>query len=159
MTRTFVIAGGGLAGAKAAEAGREEGFDGRVVLLAEEDERPSERPPLSKEYLRGESEREALHVHPAAFYDEHAIELRTGTRAEALDLRGQEVELAGGERLGFDRLLLATGAEPRSIPVPGAEKEGVHLLRTVGDSERLRTALRDGARVGAIGAGWSGRRA
>ena len=97
----FVIVGAGLAGAKAAETLREEGYDGRVVLLGAEDERPYERPPLSKEYLRGEAERAAAYVHDAGFYAEHDIELRTGTAVTALDAGTGELELAGGERLSL----------------------------------------------------------
>ena len=112
-TRSHVIVGAGLAGAKAAEALREEGFDGPIVLVGTEPERPYERPPLSKDYLRGESEREKAYVHPAGFYEEHGIELRTGTTVERIDTGERAVELEDGERLAYDRLLLATGAEPR----------------------------------------------
>ena len=115
MPETFVIVGAGLAGAKAAEALREEGFDGRIVLIGEEAERPYERPPLSKDYLRGEAARDAGLRAREGFYAEHDIELRTGTRSTALDAGAREVVLAGGERLGYDRLLLATGAEPRRL--------------------------------------------
>src|SRR5436190_23076091 len=154
---TFVIVGASLAGAKAAETLREEGFEGRIVLIGEDPERPYERPPLSKDYLRGDSGRDAIWVHDdAAIYEEREIELRTGTRVEALALDASEVELAGGERIGFDKLLLATGAAPRPLPVPGAELEGVHLLRTVGDSDRLRQAFATAGRLVVIGAGWIG---
>src|SRR3954454_12796890 len=118
--QTHVIIGAALAGAKAAEALREEGFDGRVVLVGEEDERPYERPPLSKDYLRGESEREKAYVQPEGFYEEHDIELRAGVRAERIDTGASTVALAGGEELRCDRLLIATGAEPRRLDVPGA---------------------------------------
>ena len=110
---TFVVVGGGLAGAKAAEALRDGGFDGRVVLVGDEAERPYERPPLSKEYLRGEAPREKARVHEEGFYESHDIELRTGTTVTALDTSASEVELDGGERLRYDRLLLATGAPSR----------------------------------------------
>src|SRR3954464_11278446 len=118
--QTHVIIGAALAGAKAAEALREEGFDGRVVLVGEEDERPYERPPLSKDYLRGESEREKAYVHPESWYEEHDVDLRTGTSAESIDTGARTVSLSGGESLGYDRLLLATGAEPRRLSVPGS---------------------------------------
>src|SRR5436305_11979998 len=111
--QTHVIVGAALAGAKAAEALREEGFDGRIVLIGAEDELPYERPPLSKEYLRGEAPREKARVHEEGFYESHDIELSTGTTVAALDTSASEVELDGGERLKYDRLLLATGAEPR----------------------------------------------
>ena len=122
--QTFVIVGASLAGAKAAETLRDEGFDGRVVLLGSESERPYERPPLSKDYLRGEAD-EKPYVHPADFYAEHEIELRTDTEVERIDPGAAEVSLAGGETLAFDKLLLATGAEPRRLALPGAELDGV----------------------------------
>jgi 3-phenylpropionate/trans-cinnamate dioxygenase ferredoxin reductase component len=155
VTETIVIVGAALAGAKAAETLREEGFDGRVVLIGAEPERPYERPPLSKDYLRGESEREGAHVHPAAFYDEKEIELRTGTTVTAIDVGASEV-LLGDERLGYTKLLLATGAEPRSLPVPGDDLDGVHYLRDFADCEELRSAIGNGGRVAVIGAGWIG---
>jgi 3-phenylpropionate/trans-cinnamate dioxygenase ferredoxin reductase subunit len=154
--QTIVIAGAGLAGAKAAEALRDEGFDGRVVLLGAEDERPYERPPLSKEVLRGEGPREKVYVHDAAYYDEHEIELRTGTVVEAIDTRAAEVVLAGGGRLHYDALLLATGARPRRLTLPGADLDGVHELRTLADCDALRERMQDGARLAVVGAGWIG---
>ena len=154
---TFVIIGASLAGAKAAETLREEGFDGRIVLVGAETVRPYERPPLSKEYLRGEAGREKIWVHDdASFYDAHDIELRLGTTAVGIDAAGQEVELDGGERLSFDRLLLATGAEPRRLDVPGADLDGVLYLRTVESSDVIRERLDRGGRVVVVGAGWIG---
>jgi 3-phenylpropionate/trans-cinnamate dioxygenase ferredoxin reductase subunit len=154
---TMVVVGGGLAGAKAAETLREEGFDGRVVLVAEEPERPYERPPLSKDYLNGAKERDVIYVHDAGWYDEHDVELRTGVRAVALDPGAHELELEGGERLGYRALLLATGATPKRLPLPGADLDGVHYLRTAADSDRLRASLAAGDRsVVVVGAGWIG---
>jgi 3-phenylpropionate/trans-cinnamate dioxygenase ferredoxin reductase subunit len=154
---TMVVVGGGLAGGKAVETLREEGFGGRVVLVAEEPERPYERPPLSKEYLGGAKERDVIYVHGADWYDEHDVELRSGVRAVALDPGAHEVELDGGERLGYRALLLATGAAPRRLPVPGADLAGVHYLRTAADSDELRAALAPGDRsVVVVGAGWIG---
>jgi 3-phenylpropionate/trans-cinnamate dioxygenase ferredoxin reductase subunit len=150
-----VIVGGGLAVAKTAEALRNEGFDGDIVLIGAEDEQPYERPPLSKGYLRGESARDDARVHPEAFYGEHEIELRTGTVVEALDVNAGELELRG-ERLAFDRLLLATGAEPRVLRTPGGDLEGVHYLRELRDSDRLAERLQAGGRLAVIGAGWIG---
>src|SRR4051794_28101046 len=109
------MVGGGLAGAKTAEALRTEGFEGRLILLADEPEAPYERPPLSKEYLRGESTRENARVHPDKFYADHDIELRTATAAAGIDPVAREVALADGERLRYHRLLLATGARPRRL--------------------------------------------
>ncbi|MBV8218422.1 MAG: FAD-dependent oxidoreductase [Solirubrobacterales bacterium] len=154
--QTFVIVGASLAGAKAAEELRDRGFDGRVVLIGSEPERPYERPPLTKEYLRGESEREKAYVHPADFYAEHEIELETSTTVTAIDPRGSRVTLGDGRELAYDRLLLTTGAEPRRIAVPGADLKGIHYLRTLADCDVLRAQLVDGARVAVIGAGWIG---
>jgi 3-phenylpropionate/trans-cinnamate dioxygenase ferredoxin reductase subunit len=157
MSSTFVIVGAGMAGGKAAEALREAGFDGRVVLLGAEPERPYERPPLSKDYLRGEAERDSVYLQKdPAWYEQHAIELRTETAVEALDVGARAVVLAGGERLSYDALLLATGAQPRRLPIPGADLEGVHVLRTVQDSDRLRAVLDAGGRLVVVGAGWIG---
>lgn len=151
-----VIVGGGLAGAKAAEALRAEGHAGEIVLIGAEDELPYERPPLSKDYLRGESSREDARVHPESFYAESSIELRTGSSVTSIDPAGREVELDGGERLGWDRLLLATGSEPRRLPLPGAELDGVLYLRELGDSDAIAARLEPGARLVVIGAGWIG---
>jgi 3-phenylpropionate/trans-cinnamate dioxygenase ferredoxin reductase component len=154
--QTFVIVGASLAGAKAAETLREEGFDGRVVLIGAEEERPYERPPLSKEYLRGEAGREKVYVHEEGFCAEHDIELRLGRTAVGLDTANRELELNGGERLRYDRLLLATGAEPRRLSIPGAQLDGVLYLRSVGDSDTLRERLDRGGAVVVVGAGWIG---
>ena len=150
-----MIVGAGLAGGKAAETLRAEGFDGRVVLLGAEPDRPYERPPLSKDYLRGEAERDAAYVHPEAFYGEQDIELRKEVTVEALDLPASQVVL-GDERLDYARLLLATGAEPRRLPVPGADLDGVHYLRDFGDSDALRARIQASGRVAVVGAGWIG---
>ena len=154
--QTFVIVGASLAGAKAAEELREQGFDGQVTLVGAESERPYERPPLTKDYLRGESEREKAYVHPSDFYAQHDIELLTDTTADAIDPAGANVTLHDGRVLGYDRLLLTTGAEPRQIPVPGADLEGVHYLRTLSDCDALRARLDAGGHVAVIGAGWIG---
>jgi 3-phenylpropionate/trans-cinnamate dioxygenase ferredoxin reductase subunit len=155
--RTFVIVGASLAGAKAAETLREEGFDGRVVLIGAEGARPYERPPLSKEYLRGEAGREKVWVHDdERYYSRTQIDLRMGTEVTAVDPGGRTVELAGGERLAFDALLLATGAQPRRLDVPGADLDEVYYLRTVEDSDRLRERIERGGRLVVVGAGWIG---
>src|SRR5688500_16119418 len=133
--QTHVIVGASLAGAKAAETLRQEGFAGRLVLVGAEEERPYERPPLSKEYLRGEAGREKVYVHDERFYAEHGIELRPGRTAVHLDIPNSEVELDDGTRLAYDRLLLSTGAEPRRLAVPGAELDGILYLRSVQDSD------------------------
>ena len=155
-TTTFVIVGGGLAGAKAAETLREEGFEGRVVLLTDEPEPPYERPPLSKGYLLGNDERDKAFVHPQPWYGEHDIDLRLGARVTSLDPGAHEVELEGGERIGYDKLLLATGSEPRRLDVPGADLADVRYLRNLPDSDHLRDVLEEGHRVAIIGGGWIG---
>ena len=154
--QTHVIVGASLAGAKAAETLREEGFDGRMVLVGAEVERPYERPPLSKDYLRGEVGRQKVYVHDEGFYAEHDIELRLGRRAVSLDTSRSELELDDGVRLRYDRLLLTTGAEPRRLSIPGAELDGVLYLRSVQDSDLLRERLDAGGAVVVIGAGWIG---
>ena len=154
--QTFVIAGASLAGAKAAQELREHGFDGRVVLIGAEPERPYERPPLTKDYLRGESEREKAYVHAADFYEQHEIELMTGTTVTAIDPDGSVVTLDGGPELSFDRLLLTTGSEPRPIPAPGAELDGIYYMRSLADCDVLRRRLDDSGRVAVVGAGWIG---
>jgi 3-phenylpropionate/trans-cinnamate dioxygenase ferredoxin reductase subunit len=157
MTSTFVIVGAGMAGGKAAETLREEGFDGRIVLLGAEPERPYERPPLSKDYLRGESERTAAYLQEDQdWYAEHDVELRTSASVTSLDVGGRAVVLGDGERVGYDALLLTTGAEPKRLPVPGADLDGVHLLRTFADADALRAVLDRGGRLVVIGAGWIG---
>ncbi len=153
---TYVIVGANLCGGRAAETLRQEGFEGRLVLVGAERERPYERPPLSKEYLRGEEERVKIFLRPPDFYEEQEIELRLGVRAERLDVKERTVELDGGERLAYDKLLLATGGRVRRLPVPGADMEGVYYLRTVDDSERIAAELRPGRRAVVVGAGFIG---
>jgi 3-phenylpropionate/trans-cinnamate dioxygenase ferredoxin reductase subunit len=154
--RTFVIVGASLAGAKAAETLRNEGFDGRLVLVGAEPARPYERPPLSKDYLRGESGRDTIYVHDEGFYAEQDIELRLGRSAVSLDASAREVALDDGERLRYDRLLLTTGAEPRRLAIPGADLDGMLYLRSVEDCDALRERLDGGGTVVVVGAGWIG---
>ena len=151
-----VIVGASLAGAKAAETLRTGGFEGRITLIGEEPVRPYERPPLSKGYLRGEQPFDAVAVHSADFYEEQDIDVRTSTTVVALHPYTNEVEVKGGERIGYERLLLTTGASPRRLSVPGADLEGVKYLRTVADSDGLHQAAVAGAPIVVIGAGWIG---
>ena len=151
---TFVIVRAGLAGATAAETLRSQGFDGPIALIGDETARPYERPPLSKDYLRGEKGFEAAAVHEEGYYDANGIELRTSTIAESIDPKAGEVVLSTGERLSYDRLLLATGAAPRRLAIPGADLPGVHYLRRLEDADRLRHALRGTPRIVVIGSGW-----
>jgi NADPH-dependent 2,4-dienoyl-CoA reductase/sulfur reductase-like enzyme len=153
---TFVIVGASLAGAKAAETLRSEGFGGRVIMLGTETERPYERPPLSKGYLLGKDEKSVIYVHEEGWYAEHEVDLRLGVTVTSVDPAGRTVTTADGQSVEFDRLLLATGASPRKLKIPGADRDGVLYLRTVADSERLSAAFQGGGRVATIGAGWIG---
>ncbi|HEX9527703.1 MAG TPA: FAD-dependent oxidoreductase, partial [Streptosporangiaceae bacterium] len=154
--QTIVIVGASLAGARAAQTLREEGFGGPVTLIGEEDETPYERPPLSKDYLMGKHGREKLYVQPREWYGEHDVDLRLGTRVTDLDPAAHEIVLSGGQRTGYSRLLLATGSSPRRLSVPGADLGGVLYLRYVGDSDRIKAAFENAPRVAVIGAGWIG---
>jgi NADPH-dependent 2,4-dienoyl-CoA reductase/sulfur reductase-like enzyme len=163
---TFVIAGASLAGAKAAETLRDEGFDGEIVLLGAELERPYERPPLSKGYLLGNDERDSIYVHAADWYAEHGVDFRPGVTVTAIDRAAATVAsgaaatvasgAAGTEEVHYDKLLLATGASPRRLSFPGSDRDEVLYLRTVQDSDRLRSAFHAGTRVVVAGAGWIG---
>lgn len=153
---TFVIVGAGLAGARAAETLRKEGYDGQVILFGDEADAPYDRPPLTKNFLRGETSREKLAIQPESFYAEHRIELRTGTRVTAIDVAGRAVVTGDESRTSFDRLLLATGSRSRPLAVPGADLQGVHMVRKVGDAEALRARLGAGRRLVVIGGGWIG---
>ena len=152
----YVIVGASLAGAKAAETLRQEGFGGPLALIGEETERPYERPPLSKDYLLGKADREVIYVHPQAWYADHDVDLRLGIRATGLDTAAHEVRLADGSRAGYAKLLLTTGSTPRRLTVPGADADGVLYLRRVGDSDLIKAALAAASRVAVIGAGWIG---
>jgi 3-phenylpropionate/trans-cinnamate dioxygenase ferredoxin reductase subunit len=152
----IVIAGAGFAGAKAAEGLREEGFEGELVLLGAEGELPYERPPLSKGYLRGEEAKEAAQVHPADYYREAGIDLRTDASVASIDAGARRVVLEAGGEIGFDRLLLATGATPRELPLPGIDLAGVHQLRSIRQADALARELRPGARLAIVGGGWIG---
>jgi 3-phenylpropionate/trans-cinnamate dioxygenase ferredoxin reductase component len=152
----FVIVGASLAGAKAAQTLREEGFPGRLVLVGDETERPYERPPLSKGYLLGKEEKAKIYVHEEQWYADNAVELLLGRTVTRLDRERHEVHLADGERLRYTKVLLATGATPRRLNVPGANLDGLLYLRRVPDSERLRDTIRGGGRIVVVGAGWIG---
>lgn len=158
--RTFVIIGGGLAGAKAAETLRAEGFTGRVILIGDERDHPYERPPLSKGYLTGSDERDSVFVHEPAWYAGADIELHLGQPAVQLDRDNKSVRLGDGTRIHYDRLLLATGAEPRRLDVPGTGLAGVHHLRRLAHADRLRGVLSalgtENGHLVIAGAGWIG---
>jgi 3-phenylpropionate/trans-cinnamate dioxygenase ferredoxin reductase subunit len=152
---TFVIVGGGLAGAKAAEALRDGGFDGELVLFGSEPERPYERPALSKGYLLGKDTRDSVFVHSADWYPEHNVDLRAGVTVAMIDPAAHLVTFEGGT-LGYDKLLLATGASARRVDLPGAGLGNVLYLRTLPESDALREAFTPDARVVIVGAGWIG---
>jgi 3-phenylpropionate/trans-cinnamate dioxygenase ferredoxin reductase subunit len=151
-----VIVGASLAGAKAAETLRAEGFDGPVVLIGEETERPYERPSLSKDYLLGKADRETIYVHPPAWYAEHDVDLRLGVPVTDIDAVAHQVRLEDGSRVGYAKLLLTTGSTPRRLPVTGAGAGGVLYLRRVGDSDQIKETFAAASRVAVIGAGWIG---
>jgi 3-phenylpropionate/trans-cinnamate dioxygenase ferredoxin reductase component len=155
-SKTFVIVGGGLAGAKAAEALRERGFDGKVVLLADEEHLPYERPPLSKDFLAGKKSLGDFTVHDSQWYRDNKIDLRSGTEALAIDPSAHTVTLSDDTSLQYDKLLLATGSRSRGLSIPGSDSTGVHYLRTFGDASNLDTALKEGTSLAVIGAGWIG---
>jgi 3-phenylpropionate/trans-cinnamate dioxygenase ferredoxin reductase component len=154
--RTFIIVGASLAGASAAQALREEGFEGRIVLVGDEPVRPYQRPPLSKEYLQGKAGTDKVFLHDEGYYAEHDIDLRLSAHGQSLDTSARQVVLASGERLEYDAALLTTGAEPRRLAVPGSELDGLHTLRTLADSEHLQAAIRAASHVVIIGGGWIG---
>lgn len=155
-TRRFAIIGGGLAAATAAETLRDEGYDGDIMMIGAERHLPYLRPPLSKDYLADPAKDPAdTYVHPWEWYIEHGIHVLTGTLAVELDLVDSRVILDETSSVGFDRALIATGAKPRRLTVPGAEASGVYHLRTLDDSEELREAISAGGRnVVVLGSGW-----
>ncbi|MGW4565808.1 NAD(P)/FAD-dependent oxidoreductase [Streptomyces sp. NPDC004561] len=159
--QTFVIVGGGLAGAKAAETLRAEGFTGRVILICDERDHPYERPPLSKGYLLGKEERDSVFVHEPAWYAQNDIELHLGQTVDRIDRTAKTVRFGDdGTLVRYDKLLLVTGAEPRRLDIPGTDLAGVHHLRRLAHAERLRNVLtslgRDNGHLVIAGAGWIG---
>jgi 3-phenylpropionate/trans-cinnamate dioxygenase ferredoxin reductase component len=155
-SQTIVIVGGGLAGAKAAEALRENDFDGHIILFAEEEHLPYERPPLSKEFLAGKKTLTDFTVDLSPWYRDHDIDLRLGTTVTEIDPAAHTVTLPDGDTAHYDKLLLATGSRPRHPGIPGADTDGVFYLRSIDDAESLNTALRQGTSLAVVGAGWIG---
>src|SRR5919202_3513825 len=151
-----VLVGGGLAAAKTAQSLRKRGYEGELTLLTAEPHRPYERPGLSKGYLQGSSSRDALFVHDADWYRQQGVDLHTGTNVVALDRERREVRTASGDRFGYDSVLLATGAVPRRLEIPGGDLDGVQYLRTLDDSDALRERFAAGRRVVIVGGGWIG---
>jgi 3-phenylpropionate/trans-cinnamate dioxygenase ferredoxin reductase component len=152
----FVIVGAGLAGATAARTLREEGFTGRVVLIGDETDPPYERPPLSKDYLMGRTDRDATFMHPRHWYADNGIDLRTGVAVTRIDPGWHEVTLADGSHLGYSKLLLTTGSSPRQLGLPGTVLGRGHYLRRLGDSDRIKEMFRTASRIVIIGGGYLG---
>lgn len=153
---TVVVVGASLAGGTAAATLRNDGFDGRIVVIGDEPELPYQRPPLSKTYLRGEAPRDTLVVRPDDWWDAEAVEMRLGQSVRSVNPTERTVTLTDGEDLAFNRCLIATGVRNRPLPVPGADLDGIVHLRTVADSERIRSKAAGGNRVVVVGMGFIG---
>jgi 3-phenylpropionate/trans-cinnamate dioxygenase ferredoxin reductase subunit len=151
----YLLIGGFASGYCAAEL-RKRGADGEILLVGREPEPPYERPPLSKEYLRGESKREDAYVNPLSWYEENGVELRTGTNVMSVDAEARTAKLQGGEEVGFEKALLATGANVNILRVEGAGQEGIHYLRAFGNSDGIREAAEGADRVVLIGGSYIG---
>lgn len=152
----FVVVGGGLAAAKLAESLRDNDFDGAITLIGEEAQLPYERPPLSKEHLLGKKSLADFTVHTEQWYRDHEVELLLGTTVTAIDRSSKTVALPDGSTRPYDKLALATGSRSRRLPIPGADAEGVHMLRTIGQSDALISLLGSARRLVVVGAGWIG---
>ena len=152
---TFVIVGGGLAGAKAAETLRAEGFDDEIVLFGDETERPYERPALAKGYLLGKDERDSVFVHAAEWYPEHSVDLRLNAPVTSINRAARMIAFDGG-RLSYDKLAITTGASARKLAIPGADLGNVFYLRNLEESDALRAAFKPDMKVVIVGAGWIG---
>ena len=153
---TIVVVGAGQAGGWTAKTLRDEGFEGRIVLIGAEPYPPYERPPLSKEVLLGKAPAESSYLWPTGAFDEWRVELRTGTTVTAIDRAAGAVKLADGETVGYDKLMLATGGRVRKLPIDGGERDGVHYLRDIPDSAAIRADIGDGAKLVVVGGGWIG---
>ena len=156
MAEEIVVIGGGLAAGRLAARYREAGGEADVTIVSSEPDPPYNRPPLTKGFLRGDLEREATFVHPPEHYEEEVVELRLGTTVDAIEPEKHELVLARGERLGYSTLVIATGARPRTLPIPGADLVGVHTYRTLADAETVRRAAEDAHSAIVIGGSFSG---
>ena len=152
----FLLIGGGLASANCAAELRKRGADGSVLLVGREPEPPYERPPLSKEYLRGEASREDAYVNPVSWYEENGVELRSGANVMSLDPEARTATLQGGEEVAFGKALLGTGAIVNILRVEGAENEGIHYLRAFGNSDAIRADAEAADHVVLIGGSYIG---
>lgn len=156
MSGAVVIVGAGQAGCDMTTALRQQGFEGRIVLIGDEPALPYRRPPLSKAYLSGEMTEEQLYIKPAKTYEKQNVEVRTGVRVDAIDRQARAVTLNDGEVIEYTKLVLATGGHARRLPLPGAEKPNVHYVRTLADIERLKEQFKAGRRLLIIGGGYIG---
>ena len=156
MYEHIVIVGAGQAAVQAVDTLRRRGFAGKLTLIGAEPLPPYQRPPLSKKYLAGALERERLLIRPAGFFADHAVATHFGRRVTDIAPRERHVRLDDGVVVPFDALLLATGSHPRRLPVPGADLEGVHYLRSIADADRIRAGLRSGGRLLIVGGGYIG---
>src|SRR5690606_35831467 len=154
--KRIAIVGAGQAGGQAAYSLRLAGYDGAITLIGKEPAPPYQRPPLSKAYLKGELEAERLFLKPIEYYAEHDIELVTGVAARSIDLAGRRIEMAQGAAIGWDRLVIGTGARPRNLARPRADLSGVVELRTLAAVDRLKRLAGKGARLVVVGAGYIG---
>jgi 3-phenylpropionate/trans-cinnamate dioxygenase ferredoxin reductase subunit len=154
--RTFIVVGGGHAGGQAIDSLRREGFDGRLVLVADEPHLPYQRPPLSKKYLAGDMKQDQLFLRPQSFFEQQRVELRLGRRATAIDRGARLLRLDDGAALAYDKLLLCLGARPRPLDLPGSALAGIFSLRTLADADRIRDALAQSRRLVVVGAGYIG---
>src|SRR5215469_1790249 len=156
MYEHIVIVGAGQAAVQAVDTLRRRGFAGKLTLIGAEPLPPYQRPPLSKKYLAGALERERLLIRPAAFFADHDVTTHFGRRVTDIAPRERHVRLDDGMVVPFDGLLLATGSHPRRLPVPGADLEGVHYLRSIADADRIRAGFASGRRLLIVGGGYIG---
>lgn len=156
MGAKVAIAGAGHAAGQVIATLKQKKFDGTIVLIGEEPWLPYHRPPLSKKFLAGERDAERLHFKPQNFYDDPGIEVRLETRIDAIDRDSRSLRLSGDEKLAFATLVIATGARPRVMDVPGIDLDGIHYLRTIADVTAIRKQLTKGTRLAIVGAGYIG---
>src|SRR3954451_13809948 len=154
-TVEYLLIGGFACGHAAAEL-RKRGAEGEILLAGREPEPPYERPPITKEYLRGEASREDAHVNPVSWYEENGVDLRTGTNVMSLDPEARTVKLQGGDEVGFEKALLATGANVNLLRVDGSNLDRIHYLRTFGNSDNIRADAEKAERVVLVGGSYIG---
>lgn len=154
--KTFVIIGAGQSGGWTAKTLRDEGFEGRIILLGDEPYPPYERPPLSKEVLLGDQPIDSAYLWPDGSYDEWNVEMRLDTRVASISPVDHSLTLENGETIAYDRLMIATGGRARPLPVPGADLDGIHYLRAISDTVAIREGIAKGSRVFVVGGGWIG---